>query len=182
MTDYDFTESPRMKAECKREREQFEADSEAVQSEITRDCKTLTKPQRVCVKAQFLRCIGYDNLREFEADNDNARLTRRGRVFIKEKSGKTKPYCYNASRFANPFGLADHTRKESLEKYAAHLDRMLATSDDARREFEQLRSKKRLGCYCEPFDSCHVNVVIDRLARGEAQSDAQSEEKKRKLK
>ena len=112
----------------------------------------------------FLRCRGYDNLREFEANEKNARLTRRGRIFIKEKNGKMKPYCYPASRFANPYGLTDHTLKDSLEKYGEYLDKMLEEEDGAEEEFDKLREKKYLGCFCEPFQSCHVDVVIKRMA------------------
>jgi hypothetical protein len=129
-------------------------------------------PQRMCIKAAFLRLRGYDNLREFEASDSNIRLTRRGRIFIKEKTGKMNPYCYPASRFCNPYSLTDHTLKESLEKFRVYLNAMLEENPEAAKEFEALRSKKYLGCFCEPSQSCHVDVVIERM---------QSRGKKRKL-
>jgi hypothetical protein len=120
-------------------------------------------PQRVCIKAEFLRYEGFQNLREFDANETNARMCRAGRIFIKEKNGKMKPYHYRASRFANPYSLADHTRKEALDKYGEYLDKMLREDETAAEEFNQLRSKKRLGCFCEPFQACHVDVIIDRM-------------------
>ena len=127
-------------------------------------------PQPVCLKVEELGNLGCVDLKAYDADAGNARVTRAGRVSVAKFRGRT--YNFRASPWANPYVVGVGARKYTLEKslalYRAHLDKLLADPHNAE-QFAQLATKKTIGCYC-PLPSepgaeprCHRDIILERL-------------------
>ena len=121
---------------------------------------------RVCVRAFWLRQIGYDNLREFLKKEKNVLVCRQGRIFITERSGIKRPFHYKQSPWANEFkvGPKHHTLEESLRLYDIWLDSLLQDKDVAA-DFAKLQQKNLIGCFCPPEQRCHVDVILRKLKK-----------------
>ena len=108
-------------------------------------------------KVQYIRPLGYDNLKEWIEDPNNIYIGRAGVVFIDKKR-----FPPTASRFANPFKIgADGTRDEVLEKYRAYITQRLNQSQELRDELIGMKDKN-LGCWCHP-EPCHGNVLMELI-------------------
>jgi hypothetical protein len=121
-------------------------------------------PEPVCLKVTELRKRGIADLKAYDDDPENARVTRRGRVSLVGRP----MYAYRASPWANPFVVGEkpgqHSLTQSLLQYEYWLDKELR--DPLKRaEFLQLASRKTLGCYCAPGARCHRDVILDTLRR-----------------
>lgn len=127
----------------------------------------MSLPEPVCLKADKLRRLGFDNLQEYNASPDNVSVCRAGRVMVKFGS-TTGVYNYRASPWANPFRVGTTRKKvpleRSLELYAGHLDALLRDSEKMA-EFKKLAEKKRIGCFCTLGEPCHRDIILDRLKR-----------------
>lgn len=121
----------------------------------------MAMPQGVCVKAKSLRPM-YANLEEWLENGENELVTRGGRIFIGSGDDK-RVFHYPGSDWANPFSVRDYGLEECLKKYREHLDRILA-DDNTRRKFLDLKSKKRLGCFCKDGAPCHRDIILARLS------------------
>ena len=120
-------------------------------------------PVRSCVKVKFMR-PEYDNLEKWLKNPDNVLATRRGRIFIK-KDGENKIFHYKESEWHNPFKIdTDCTREECLILYEKHLKKMLRNPKILER-FLELKNKEKIGCFCDPNDKCHVDVIIKYLKK-----------------
>ena len=129
------------------------------------------KPVGVCVKVSSLR-PRYDNLEEFLNDpsSKNVLVCRRGRVWItNSKTGVKKIFTYRDSHFANPFRVGEKNKpgyyslSESLRLYREHLDKILEDAD-TKKQFLDLATKDRVGCFCDTGSPCHRDVIIEKLA------------------
>lgn len=116
-------------------------------------------PEPVCLRVAELRKRGIASLKEYDADAANARVIRRGRVFV-----DGVPYVYGASPWANPYPVRDDcTLEQSLAAYERWLDAELA-EPVKRAAFVQLAHKKTIGCYCSLDALCHRDIILERLA------------------
>lgn len=121
-------------------------------------------PVGVSVKVSHIR-PEYDSLEEWCRDPANVLVTRRGRIFITDRISRTKRiFHYPESEWANPFKLSDHSLEESLKLYSVHLDQLLRNTECMQR-FLELRQARRLGCFCEPGEPCHRDVILQKLSR-----------------
>lgn len=113
-------------------------------------------PVGVCVKVSSLR-PKYDNLSEWLKVPGHVLVTRRGRVFI----NKTV-FSYPESPFANPFKLTEYTLDECLRLYEQHLDKILKNKKTLSL-FLDLNNATEIGCFCEPGQKCHRDIIISKL-------------------
>ena len=156
------------KEEPKKETKKEETKEETKKEKSKEESKkvTLTFPVGVCVGVKHLRPKS-DNLREWMAKSGNILVLRRGRVFIKDKSsGESKVFTYKESPWANPFqaSKSKYTLEEALEKFTEHLDKLLE-NPKTRKDFLELRNAKELGCFCEPGEKCHRDIIIKKLKK-----------------
>jgi hypothetical protein len=125
---------------------------------------TAPLPEPVCLKVAELRKRGVPDLAAYDADVDNARVTRNGRVSI---AGRAM-YAYRASPWANRFVVGTKAGQYSLEKSLAEYERWLdkqLRDPTKRAEFLQLAAKKTIGCYCAPGARCHRDIILAALQR-----------------
>jgi hypothetical protein len=78
-------------------------------------------------------------------------------------------YIDRRTEFGNPFRLeadgGQHTREESVRRYAVDFHDRLARDAEFRRAVEDLRGST-LGCWCSPL-SCHGHVIKRHLDGGD---------------
>lgn len=117
-------------------------------------------PKRVCVKVSSLR-PEYPNLKRWMQTPGNVLVTRNGRVMISE-DGKRYVYAHKSSPWANPYKLANFSLEESLAMYDKHLDKLLQ-DPKMLREFLKLNKAKNIGCFCDPGNKCHGDIIIKKL-------------------
>jgi uncharacterized protein YabN with tetrapyrrole methylase and pyrophosphatase domain len=116
------------------------------------------KTTKVCIKVSNLRKIGYNNLREWMADDRNVYVGRRGRVFIHRKDGIKTVYVYPQSIWHNPYKSGEHELKECLKLYYDHI-----FDSDLIYSISELRGKN-LGCFCEGKE-CHAQMLADMIEK-----------------
>ena len=125
-------------------------------------CANPKLPVRCCIKVDSLR-PKYNNLKEWLSDPKHVLVIRRGRVFIKEAAGsEPRVFTYAQSEWANPFPLKQYSLKESLQRYDAHLQKLLE-DEGTRKRFLKLQDADCLGCFCEPDHPCHVDIILQKL-------------------
>ena len=139
-------------------------------------------PTAVCVKVKFLR-PRHDNRREWLECEDHHLATRHGRVFI--GSGEDKyVYHYKSSEWANPFTVKQHGLDKSLKLFSEHLDTLLE-DEEVRARFRRLADMSEIGCFCNPGDRCHREVILSKLSdllQAEEAEEAGEEEIRQKTK
>ena len=120
--------------------------------------------QKVCVKVNNLRKLGYESLKEWIADEKNLYVGRRGRIFITSESdfpfGKKEIFHYKGSRWQNPYKVTGKLAKaveDSLRLYKKHLKESGLIEEIS--ELEGLN----LGCFCNDSDLCHAQLLVDLL-------------------
>jgi hypothetical protein len=111
----------------------------------------------VNVKVQYIRKLGYNNLKEWVEDPKNVYIGRQGVVFVDKQR-----YPKTGSVFANPFKInKDGDRYDVLEKYKVYMIDKLNKSPELVKELKKLRGKN-LGCWCHP-EPCHGDVLLELL-------------------
>jgi hypothetical protein len=110
-----------------------------------------------CVKVSCLR-PQYDNLREWLETSGNVLVTRRGRIFI---NGQI--FHYPESIWANPYTVKEYGVETCLFYYKQHLYNLLQ-NPIYREEFLKLKNARELGCFCEPNQPCHRNIILEYLS------------------
>ena len=114
-------------------------------------------PIVVNVKVKFIR-PEYNNLKEWNNDNKNIYIGRRGIVFIKNKDGKER-YPKENSKWHNPYKVGEkYSRKTSLEKYKEYILDKIKNNPEIY-NLKELKGKN-LGCWCHP-ELCHGHVLRD---------------------
>lgn len=109
----------------------------------------------VNVKVKYIR-PKYQNLRDWNEDENNIYIGRKGVVFIDGKR-----YPSENSIFCNPFKIdQNNDREKVLKKYKDHLQEKLK-DEDFREKFLNLEGKT-LGCWCKP-EKCHGDVIVELL-------------------
>ena len=120
--------------------------------------------ERVCVKVDNLRKIGYESLEDWLEDTNNLYTGRHGRIFI-TTNGEKKIFHYSGSIFANPYKVdkkgkngeikkLDGNVTECVEKY----EKYILGNAELLGKVKELKGKK-LGCFCSGKE-CHVNVLL----------------------
>ncbi len=74
-------------------------------------------------------------------------------------------YCGRPSEWGNPYSWLSNTlakykckdRKEAIEKFR---ECFLSQPELIQKAKEQLKGK-RLGCFCDPNEDCHLDVIIE---------------------
>lgn len=84
---------------------------------------------------------------------------RVGRVFIKQNDGSNKVFCYEGSKWANPYKVKDYTLVNSLELYIQYI-----FNCDLRNQLGEL-SGKVLGCFCDQKGLCHTQILVEMFKR-----------------
>jgi hypothetical protein len=133
----------------------------------------MTFPVGVCVKVNHLR-PEYSDLQDFLSHPENQLVCRSGRVFV-TRGATRNVFVYKGSEFANPFRVGQYTRAEALFYYRTYLENILK-KDDVKQRFLQLARLERIGCFCEPDEECHRDIIIEKLKElaQELQIDAAS--------
>ena len=121
-------------------------------------------PIGVCIKVEELRKRGYSNLQEWCDDPKHILVTRNGRVFYKDKNGERRIFAYKSSKWHNPFKVKDHGLEKSLEMFEDHLIEKLRDEKDLK-EFMELMNYKEIGCFCNPREKCHRDIIIKFLVK-----------------
>lgn len=118
-------------------------------------------------KVNSIRPLGYENLKEWMADENNVYIGRAGIVFITTTNTTIKErFPKTSSLFANPFKIGkDGTRDEVLMKYESYITARLDNDMKLRQELLNLKGKT-LGCWCHP-EPCHGNVLIKLITKYE---------------
>jgi hypothetical protein len=119
------------------------------------------KSQRVCIKVSNLRKLygSKTNLETWLDDSDNVYCGRAGRIFITENGEKTY-FGYEGSKWANPYTLKQYPIDECLDLYRDYITKKI--EDDSDYDLNELKGKN-LGCWCNPKDRCHVDVLLELL-------------------
>ena len=117
---------------------------------------------RECVKVANLRKIyGSDTtFKDWLEDPNNLYVGRAGRIFITE-NGEKKYFGYDGSKWANPFTVKKYSLDECLRLYQKHMTECIRKDPDTY-DLNELKGK-RLGCWCDPKDRCHVDVLLELL-------------------
>ena len=117
---------------------------------------------RICIKVSNLRKINGSNttLESWLNDQNNVYCGRSGRIFITE-NGEKRYFSYKGSKWANPYTLKQHPIDECLDLYRKYITEKI--EKDPNYNLDELRSKK-LGCWCNPKDKCHVDVLLELLS------------------
>lgn len=108
---------------------------------------------RQCIKVEYLRKIGYNNLVQWLENKDHVYVGREFSFFV---DGAKK------SIFCNPFTVKNYGRERCLEMYAKHLEENIVKN--YKDEFLSLKGKT-LGCFCLPNEECHVDVLLRCLEK-----------------
>ncbi len=95
----------------------------------------------------------FNNLKEWEKEEQNVYIGRGGVVFINNER-----YPKRKSIWHNPFKISKNglTREDSLVEYEKYLRKMLE-NPDTKKEFLKLKNKT-LGCWCRP-EACHGDII-----------------------
>lgn len=112
---------------------------------------------RVCVKVGQLRKLGYESFEDWLKDDRNIYCGRHGRIFI-HKNGQKNIFHYQKSEFHNPFTVKEHGLGVCLEKFKKYLE----DSPELLKKLQKLKGKN-LGCWCNPRNKCHVDVLIENI-------------------
>lgn len=108
-------------------------------------------------KVQYLRPMGYKNLKEWMEKEDNIYIGRGGIVFIDHAR-----FPQRASVFANPFKVGrDGTNEEVAVKYRTHIMNKIEKGEISLEELFALKGKN-LGCWCYPR-MCHGNILLELI-------------------
>lgn len=119
-----------------------------------------TLPKGVCVKVSSLR-PRYSDLEHWLQDPKHTLVTRHGRVFI--GSGEAKHvFPYKGSEWANPFTVKEYGLDESLRLYEEYLTKKLG-DPKMLKKFKELKEFEEIGCFCDPGDNCHRDVILKKL-------------------
>ena len=110
----------------------------------------------VNVKVKYIRPT-FDNLQEWENEENHEYIGRGGVVFINKER-----YPKKNSKWHNPYKISKNglTREQALEKYEKHLEQMLK-DPNTKEEFLALKNKT-LGCWCHP-EQCHGDIIVKVL-------------------
>ncbi len=115
------------------------------------------KPERVCIKVSHLRKIGYNSLDEWMKNSNNVYCGRHGRIFIHENGGK-RIFHFSKSEYANPFTVKKYGLEKCLELYEDYLNKTPLLIE----KLKELKGKN-LGCWCNPGNLCHVDILIRHI-------------------
>jgi hypothetical protein len=114
---------------------------------------------RECVKVGNLRKLyGPDStFKIWLKDINNLYVGRAGRIFITE-NGEKKYFGYEGSKWANPFTIKKYSLDECLKLYQEYIIEKIGEDPDIY-NLDELKGK-RLGCWCDPKDRCHVDILL----------------------
>jgi hypothetical protein len=112
---------------------------------------------RVCVKVGNLRKLyGPDiNFKKWLENSNNIYVGRYGRIFIDKII-----FNYKGSKWANPYTIKQYNLDECIRLYKEYIIKKIET--DSNYNLDELRNKT-LGCWCNPKDKCHVDVLLSLL-------------------
>ncbi len=134
-----------------------------VKSSSVTTSSTTTTTQ--CLKVSSLRKETKDvsmTLKKWMENPKNVYVGRNGRIFIGTGDDK-EIFHYKGSKYVNPYKVGtkpgEHTLKESIKLYRAHLKR-----EGLLDKIEELRGKN-LGCFCDQSGDkqCHAKVLKEIL-------------------
>ncbi len=122
--------------------------------------KSQDKTKRVCIKVKWwLRKNGCNNLEEWLNGENNLYCGRHGRIFI--GSGENKRiFHYKASIWHNPYSAKKYPNGQALILFEEYLKNNVILLS----QIGQLKGKN-LGCWCEPGNKCHVDILLKYLRK-----------------
>ena len=112
--------------------------------------------EKVCIKIDNLRKLGYSDLSMWMKDPKNLYTGRFGRIFITNPKTKEKQiFHYNNSKWHNPFKI-DSAKgiNSTLKLYLIHLFKTKLIYD-----IKEL-DNYNLGCFCID-ENCHAQILSD---------------------
>ena len=113
---------------------------------------------RICVKVANLRKLyGSDaTLEKWLQDFDNLYCGRAGRIFINGEY-----FGYEGSKWANPYTVKKYSLENCIKLYREYITKKIE-EDPENYDLNELKGKN-LGCWCNPKDKCHVDVLLSLL-------------------
>jgi len=116
------------------------------------------KSTRTCVKVANLRKLyGSDATLEKWLENpENIYCGRSGRIFINGEY-----FGYEGSKWANPFTTKKYSLDKCIELFREHITNKIEENPEYY-DLDELRSKN-LGCWCNPKDKCHVDILMELI-------------------
>ena len=116
------------------------------------------RSERVCVKVANLRKLyGSEfTLENWLKDPNNIYCGRHGRIFIDKII-----FHYSGSKWANPFTLKQHSLDECIKLYRDYITKKIIDNPEYY-DLDELRGK-HLGCWCNPKEKCHVDVLLSLI-------------------
>lgn len=130
------------------------------------DTNVVTKV--VNVQVEYLRKLGYKNLKEWVDDNNkNVYIARRGVILLQLKPGeKKRRYPEKDSIWANPFKIdkneknIDKAVDDVVINYEHYIREKLKNNPSLKSDLLKLKGKN-LGCWCiGRYKNCHGNVLV----------------------
>lgn len=110
---------------------------------------------KMSIKVQNLRKYGYTDLKHWESNPNNIRVTRKGRLWITHENGEKEIYIFPDSKWGNPFTTKEYGSELCIQLYRKHIiDSKLYL------QLQELNGKT-LGCFCEQNEMCHINVIME---------------------
>ena len=104
-------------------------------------------PKRFCLKKEYLNEAGYKNLENWIYTKNNIYIARNKQKYVKNAK--------EASKWENNFPEFIFGKEESLQRYQEMLE-----SNSHLQESLPYLAGRNLGCWCEPEEECHADVII----------------------
>jgi len=147
-------------AECLLSKLSEEDEEEGRDSPFMKDIHNHKKSTRTCIKVANLRKL-YDQDYTLEKwleseSGDNVYCGRSGRIFINGKY-----FAYEGSKWANPYTVKKYSLDECIALYREYITKKIE-EDPGHYDLDELKGKN-LGCWCNPKDKCHVDVLLSLL-------------------
>ena len=127
---------------------------------------SILKMSVVNVKVQYIKPLGFQNLKEWMEEPNNVYIGRAGIVFIKNEEGVQERFPKVSSVFANPFKIdkkldKSKARNEVIQKYKIYITERLEKEPELVKQLKSLKGKN-LGCWCHP-EPCHGDVLLELI-------------------
>ena len=107
-----------------------------------------TSPQRFCLKRKYLHEAGYKNLENWIYTKNNVYIARLKQKYVKNAE--------SPSKWEIPFPEWGYEDEEIHRLYEEHL-----RGNSHLMESLSYLSGKNLGCWCEPGEHCHADIIIN---------------------
>jgi hypothetical protein len=138
----------------------------------------LEPARAVCIKVSELRRRSpkaLQNVMEWLADPNHVYAGRTWRITYKDEKGNDKRVTIEGSKWRNKFSGTRRLKSgRKIPKHACALklyrESLYKKAKDGTRLIDQIGELrgKEIGCWCEPGQTCHAQLLVDELAKADA--------------